>query len=232
MARPAIDPLFRSVGISYGPRAIGLVLTGLLNDGASGLADLKRCGGTTVVQNPSDAEAPDMPLGALQASEVDYRAPLSDLAALLTRLAGEKAGPAVDIPAGIRSEVEIALGRRSDSEIVAAFADPVAMTCPACGGSLSQVKRTPLRFRCQVGHGFTAEALAAKTGGALDDAIRVALRIVEERAVLTEKMAEEARRGGHAAAARSYERRLRESHSYAAVLRQALAEMDAADWTD
>src|SRR5206468_4016237 len=62
MTRPAIDPLFRSVGESYGPRAIGLVLTGKLNDGASGLADLKRCGGITVVQSPTEAEAPDMPI--------------------------------------------------------------------------------------------------------------------------------------------------------------------------
>lgn len=69
MARPAIDPLFRSVGVEYGSRAIGLVLTGLLDDGAAGLSDLKRCGGLTMVQNPGDAAAPDMPLAALRSSE-------------------------------------------------------------------------------------------------------------------------------------------------------------------
>jgi two-component system, chemotaxis family, protein-glutamate methylesterase/glutaminase len=71
MARPATDPLLRSVGVSYGERAIGVVLSGRLNDGAAGLADLKRCGGVTVVQNPSDAEARDMPLAALHAGDVD-----------------------------------------------------------------------------------------------------------------------------------------------------------------
>lgn len=228
MTRPSIDPLFRSVGICYGPRAIGVVLTGMLNDGASGLADLKRCGGTTVVQNPADALAPDMPWGALRASDVDYRAPLSDMAALLARLSRETAGPEVDIPDDIRCEVEIALGRRSDSGIVGSFADPVPLSCPSCGGVMSEVRRgPPLRFRCQVGHSYTAEALAVKNEGALDEAVRVALRIIEERAVLTAKMAEDARRSGHAAAARSYERRLKESHAYADMLRQAIAEMDA-----
>jgi two-component system chemotaxis response regulator CheB len=75
MARPAIDPLFRSVGISWGGRAIGVVLSGWLNDGAAGLADLKRCGGLTVVQNPWDAEARAMPLAALHTADVDYRVP-------------------------------------------------------------------------------------------------------------------------------------------------------------
>jgi two-component system chemotaxis response regulator CheB len=223
MARPAIDPLFRSVGMSFGPRAIAVVLTGLLNDGASGLADVKRCGGVTVVQNPADSLAPSMPWGALRASDVDYRAPLSDMAPLLIKLAGEEAGPAVNTPADIVSEVEIALGRRSDSEVLAKFADPVALSCPACGGVLSEIQRwPPLRFRCQVGHAYTVEALATEKEGAVDEAIRVALRIMEERAVVTQKLADDARRSGRNAAAASYELRVGESRSYAATLRQAV----------
>jgi two-component system chemotaxis response regulator CheB len=223
MARPAIDPLFRSVAISFGPRAIAVVLTGMLNDGASGLADVKRCGGVTVVQNPADALAADMPMGALRGSDVDYRAPLSEMAALLIKLVGEEAGPAVDIPGNIASEVEIALGRRSDSEVLAKFSDPVGLSCPACGGVLSQIRRwPPLRFRCQVGHSYTAEALETEKEGTVDAAIRVALRIVEERAVLTQKMADDARQAGRVAAAASYEKRLNESRAYAATLRQAI----------
>jgi two-component system chemotaxis response regulator CheB len=223
MARPAIDPLFRSVAMSFGPRAIAVVLTGMLNDGASGLADVKRCGGVTVVQNPGDALAADMPMGALRASDVDYRAPLSDMAALLIKLVGEEAGPAVDIPQDIVSEVEIALGRRSDSEVLAKFSDPVGLSCPACGGVLSQIKRwPPLRFRCQVGHSYTAEALETEKETTVDEAIRVALRIVEERAVLTQKMADDARQAGRESAAASYEKRMDESRAYAATLRQAI----------
>ena len=225
LARPAIDPLFRSVAISFGPRVIAVVLTGMLNDGASGLADVKRCGGITVVQNPADALAADMPWGALRATDVDYRAPLSDMAALLSKLTGEAAGPPVEIPQDIRTEVEIALGRRSDSEVLAKFSHPVALSCPACGGVMSQIeRRPPLRFRCQVGHSYTAEALAAEKEGTVDEAVRVALRIMEERAVLTGKMADDARRSGRDAAANSYEQRVMESRAYADTLRRAIVE--------
>jgi two-component system chemotaxis response regulator CheB len=223
LTRPAIDPLFRSVAISFGPRAVAVVLTGLLNDGAAGLADVKRCGGVTVVQNPADALAPDMPLGALRASDVDYRASLADIVPLLVKLAGEEAGPPVPVPPDIRAEVEIALGRPADTDLVAQFADPVALSCPACGGVLSQIKRwPPLRFRCQVGHSYTAEALATEKEGTIDEALRVALRIVEERALLTEKMADDARRSGRDAAAESYDRRVSESRAYADILRRAV----------
>lgn len=223
MTRPAIDPLFRSVAMSFGPRTIAVVLTGMLNDGASGLADVKRCGGITVVQNPLDAVAAEMPRGALRESDVDYRAPLSDIAALLIKLAGEEAGPAVVVPEDIRSEVEIALGRRSDSEILAKFSDTVPMSCPACGGVLSQIRRgPPLRFRCQVGHAYTADALSTEKEGSVDEAIRVALRIMEERAIITQKLADAARRSGRDAAAVSYEQRVSESRAYAATLRQVI----------
>jgi two-component system chemotaxis response regulator CheB len=167
---------------------------------------------------------PDMPLGALQASDVDYRAPICEMPALIVELAAEEAGPSVEIPADIKLEVEIALGRRIDSDILAKFAKPVPLSCPACGGVLSEVDRwPPLRFRCQVGHSYTADSLATQTEGSVDEALRVALRIMEERAVLVAKMAREARRTGREAAAASYEKRLNESQNYAEILRSAVA---------
>jgi two-component system chemotaxis response regulator CheB len=222
MARPALDPLFRSIALSYGPRAIGVVLTGLLNDGAAGLADLKRCGGITLVQSPADAEAPDMPLGALRASDVDYRAPIAQLAKILIKLTSEEAGPAPVVPHDIKLEVEIAAGRNVNSRELLKIAEPVTLPCPTCGGVLSQIRREPLRFRCQVGHSFTAEALAGQTDNAVEEALRVALRITEERAVLTEKMAEDAHRSGRYAAARANEARARESRHYAEILQRAI----------
>ncbi|WP_181161131.1 chemotaxis protein CheB [Labrys okinawensis] len=229
MARPAIDPLFRSAAVGFGSRMIAVVLTGLLNDGAAGLADVKRCGGTTVVQNPADAEAPDMPMSALRASDVDYRSSLSDLAALLVKLSREQAGPRMEIPSEIRTEVEIALGNSASSDVVAGIADPVPLSCPACGGVLSQVRRGPLRFRCQVGHAYTADILADQQEDAVDEALRVALRIMEERAIVTQKLAEEARMAGRTAAAASYGDRLRESRGYADTLRRAIERATSAD---
>lgn len=221
MSRPAIDPLFRSVGISAGPRAVGILLSGMLNDGASGLADLKRCGGVTVVQNPLDAVESEMPRTALLASDVDYRAPASDLADLISRLMQEEPGPDLSPPASVALEVAIAMGRPSDSSVIGEIADPVPLACPGCGGTLSQIRRSPLRFRCQVGHGFTAEALAHEQEGSVDEAFRIALRVIAERAVLMEKMALDALQAGRTAAAATFEDRAREYRGSAAILMDA-----------
>src|SRR5262249_7094153 len=158
LARPAIDPLLRSVGLSHGSGAVGVILTGMLNDGAAGLADLKRCGGVTIVQNPIEAWEREMPLAALRASDIDYQAPIGELGALLKRLASEPCGLSPSPPEDLRLEVEIALGRPVGSVDTTQIAHPVALSCPACGGVLSQMNRSPpLRFRCQVGHAYTAE---------------------------------------------------------------------------
>lgn len=223
MARPAIDPLFRSVAVNYGARAVALVLTGLLDDGAAGLADIKRCGGLAVVQNPGTATAPDMPLEALRSTDLDYRADLEDLPALLRRLVEQPAGLSPTVPAEIRLEVEIAQGRTAVPDKVGAIAEPVPLSCPACGGVLSQVTRPPLRFRCQVGHGYSAESLAAASEGSTDEALRVALRIMEERMVLTQKIADEARHAGRNAAATLNERRAEECRRHAEILYRALS---------
>ena len=223
MSRPAIDPLLRSVGACFGPRAIGVILTGMLNDGASGLADLKRCGGLTVVQSPRDAAASDMPWEALRATQVDYRAPLSGLPGLLAELSAQEAGAPIDVPADIAEEVEIALGTARTAILPDGLSDVTALTCPACGGVLSQIRREPpLRYRCQVGHAYTAEALVSQQESAVDEAIRLALRVVEERVTLTEAMRDDAHRAGRRAAASSYDERLAESRAHADVLQQAI----------
>lgn len=222
-ARPAIDPLFRSVAATFGPSGVGVILTGLLNDGAAGLSAIKRCGGTAIVQDPADAAASQMPREALLATHVDHKVSVEKIAGLLVELAGQEAGPPSIAPADISSELSIARNERTDSDVLAGFADPVALSCPACGGVLSQVREAmPLRFRCQVGHAFTAEALAEESDSTVDEAVRVALRIMEERSVLTRKMADDARRSGRPAAAEVYENRLAESRAHAATLRRAL----------
>jgi two-component system, chemotaxis family, protein-glutamate methylesterase/glutaminase len=221
MTRPAIDPLFRSAALAYGPRAVGVVLSGLLNDGASGLSAIKACGGTAVVQHPLDAHADQMPLAALEAVNVDNVAPAHQIGSLLAELAASDAGEAVPPPDNLALEVEIAGGARLGSEALHKIADPSALSCPDCAGVLSEVRgEHPLRFRCQIGHAMTADVLAARTDE-VEEAMRIALRIMEERLTLVARMAEEARSTGRNAVAELYEAREAEYTRYAAVLRDA-----------
>jgi two-component system chemotaxis response regulator CheB len=225
LARPAIDPLLRSIAASYGARAIGVVLSGTLNDGAAGLADLKRCGGVTVVQNPSEAVASDMPLGALSASDIDYRAPAAELGPLMDKLTAEEVKHSPVVPKTIGLEVDIALGRPCFTSVLEQIADPAPLTCPACNGVLSEIREgPPLRYRCQVGHAYTADALVHEQQGGLDEAIRVALRIVEERAVIMDRMAADAQRGGRTRSHAGFEAKASEFRRYADVLRLAALE--------
>ena len=92
--RPAINPLFRSAAAHWGPRVIGVVLTGYLNDGTEGLQAIKAAGGTTVVEDPAGAYEPSMPLSALRNVEVDHCLPVCDIGVLLARLVAQRAAAA------------------------------------------------------------------------------------------------------------------------------------------
>ena len=221
MARPSIDPMFRSAALSYGPRAVGVVLTGMLNDGASGLNAIKLAGGTTVVQHPLDAEADQMPLAALETADVDHVSSAADMAGLLTRVAGSDAGPAVEPSEALTLEVEIAAGARLGSDSLRRIADPSALSCPECSGVLSEVRdHRPLRYRCQIGHASTAEVLASRADQ-VNEAVRIAMRIMEERVTLVERMARDARDTARPAVAELYDARAAEYRRYAQTLREA-----------
>ena len=223
LARPAIDPLFRSAAAAYGPRVIGVVLSGLLSDGASGLEAIKRCGGLAVVQDPEDAIADEMPRSALRATRVDLTVPAARLGDVLSDLVREPAGWPVPVPPDIRLEVDIAAGERADSQIIGRIADPAALTCPNCMGVLSRIRQPkPLRFRCQVGHAYTADAVAQEQEGTVDEALRIALRVIEERAELVSKMAEDGRNSDRTYLADTYAERAAEFRRYADVLRKAV----------
>jgi two-component system chemotaxis response regulator CheB len=223
MVRPAIDPLFRSAALQYGPRVIGVVLSGFLSDGAAGLNAIKRCGGVAMVQDPSDAIVDEMPLRALETTTVDLCVPGAKIGDVLSDLCREPAGLTLPVPPEIRLEVEIAAGERIGSNSLSGIADPAALTCPACGGVLSALKiGHPLRFRCQVGHAYTADALTSVQEGRVDEALRVALRIIEERAELVQRMAQDGKHRGRAAVAKMYESRAAEYREYADLIRRVM----------
>jgi two-component system chemotaxis response regulator CheB len=224
MTRPAIDPLFRSAALSYGSRAVGVILSGLLNDGASGLRAIKACGGTAIVQHPLDAAEDQMPLAAIETGDVDEVAPASDLGALIDRISRSSAPQSIEPPAGLELEVEIAGGLRLGSDALSEIADPSALSCPDCHGVLSEIRdEKPLRYRCQIGHAFTAEVVASRSHE-VEEAMRIALRVMEERVTLVTRMAQDARQTGRNAVAELYEARALEYGRYASVLREAAIE--------
>ena len=221
MSRPAIDPLFRSAALAYGPRAVGVLLSGFLNDGASGLTAIKQCGGTVVVQHPLDAHADEMPLAALEAVTPDEIAPAKEIGRILSEFVKSDAGKPGDCPDNILLEVEIAAGARLGSAALDKIADPSALSCPDCQGVLSEVRNEqPLRFRCQIGHAYTAEVLAGRSAE-VGEAVRIALRIMEERVTLVRRMAEDARSTGRKVVAELYDARSVEYGRYATILREA-----------
>ncbi|HWK65049.1 MAG TPA: chemotaxis protein CheB [Rhizobiaceae bacterium] len=227
--RPAIDPLFRSAAAARGPRAIGVLLSGKLDDGASGLEAIKLCGGIALVQSPHDAQVSEMPLAALEATSVDLSADALAIAHAVKRYVREEAPPPVKVPDGILLEIDIAAGGPATGGKVEKLARPSTITCPDCGGVLSEVTGSrPLRFRCQVGHSYTAKKVLQQQEDQVDEAMRVALRIIEERANLVERMGREAAEVGRSGMAELYADRAAEYRGYGNAIRHAiLASMKA-----
>jgi two-component system, chemotaxis family, protein-glutamate methylesterase/glutaminase len=202
--RPAIDSLFRSAAVTYRSRVIGVVLSGLLDDGSSGLTAIKTCGGICIVQDPDDAIWPEMPRNALTHNNIDHCVPAVELPSLLSRLVREPPGLTRPIPDHLILEADIA-----SQEISSAVREPIQLgrpshlSCPQCGGVLNEVlDEGSTRFRCQIGHAFSAEALSAAQDDELERAMESALRMHRERVVLFRRMQEksEAQAMPHAAA--------------------------------
>jgi two-component system chemotaxis response regulator CheB len=224
MSRPAIDPLFRSAALSFGPRAVGVVLSGMMNDGASGLHAISDTGGITVVQHPLDAEVADMPTAAMATVAVDHVVRSDQIGVLLGELARLPAGLPKPTDLNLELEVKIALGSRVGSDKLSQIADPSMFSCPHCHGVLSHVKdKGPLRFRCQIGHGFTAENLLVAQEDEVHEALAVAMRVMEERLGIVERMAEDARAQRREALAEVYDARAAEYRHYAETLRRAVS---------
>jgi two-component system chemotaxis response regulator CheB len=234
--RPAIDVLFRSAAREYGPRAVGVVLTGTLDDGAAGLASIRRRGGVAVVQDPDDAEFPDMPRAALALAGADHVLPATELPALLARLVREDVE---EVPMKRRGRG--GNGRGGEGRQVAGERAPIAagdgptngrpsgFSCPECGGVLWEIMdASPERVECRVGHSYSLESLLADEGAAVEDALWSALRALEEQASLARRLEARAReRGQRQSEARFGEQRAA-AEARSAVLRTALEQAERA----
>jgi two-component system chemotaxis response regulator CheB len=187
--RPAIDPLFRSAAVAYGPRVIGVVLTGMLDDGTVGLAAIKTCGGVTVVQDPKDAAYPEMPQSALNNLDVDHCAPIEAMGGLLVSLTRERRGKKRPVPADILTEARIAERVLSDVAQVNGLGAQVPYNCPNCAGVLWEMDASKGRYRCHTGHSFTASALLTAQSEKIEETLWTSLRMFEEQKNLLNNMA-------------------------------------------
>ncbi|BDV36051.1 protein-glutamate methylesterase (plasmid) [Methylocystis iwaonis] len=197
LARPAIDPLFRSAALVFGPRLIGVVLTGYLDDGTAGLQAIKLCGGAAIVQDPKEALAPGMPSSALKNVHVDYCLPLVEIGPQLVRMIAEPARPQVDKPRDLAAELAIFAGGAGSIETLKQIGEPTALTCPECHGALTLLQgERPARFRCHTGHAFTEQALLAGLAENTETAFWSAMRCLQEEAILKRHMAAHSIIGG------------------------------------
>lgn len=221
--RPSVDPLFRSAARFYGPRVIGVILSGTLDDGTSGLLTVKRRGGLAVVQDPEEALFAGMPRSAVENVAVDWVVPLADVGPTLARLARESApGSAEAASAELEAEVDIAEMDMGAIEAPRAGA-PSGFTCPDCHGALWEVQEGDLtRFRCRVGHAYSPDSLLAEQSEALEEALWIAMRALEESAALADRMAERAQERGHALAATRFGEQAQDARQRAAIIRRAL----------
>jgi two-component system, chemotaxis family, protein-glutamate methylesterase/glutaminase len=188
--RPAINALFRSAAVNFGPHAVGVLLSGVLDDGILGCQAIQSRGGAVVVQHPEDALFPTMPLNALRAGVVDHQVAASQIGPLLKQL-GDREIEEREMEPDKTMEIEnrIAMGKRFDASFDSDRLGPHSgYTCPDCNGSLVVIEENS--YRCRVGHAWTTDSLLEARDDEIEGALWIALRSLQEKAKLSRKMAD------------------------------------------
>ncbi|WP_205875251.1 chemotaxis protein CheB [Mycobacterium camsae] len=217
--RPAINALFRSAALVFGPRAIGVLLSGVLDDGVQGLETIRARGGVTIGQTPDDALFPAMPTNAAAAGILDYQVSAAGVGPLLKELARREItsrGAAPDET--LELENRIAMAPQFATEFDTERLGPASgYTCPDCNGSLTALGHN--NFRCRVGHAWSPESLLTARDDEFEAALWVALRSLREKAGLARKLAD---RTGHGLMAERYRHNAEEAERSLAVLSERL----------
>lgn len=216
--RPAIDPLFRTAARTCGPSVVGVILTGLLDDGTPGMAAIKQRGGITIAQDPDDALFADMPRNAIQNVDVDYILPLSRIGPKLAEIAG------CEVP-DWESEFTIDPTEMTLQELqsLESRGRPSAFVCPECHGTLFELTEDGIfHYRCRVGHSYLPETLASQQEGGIEAALWTALRALKEHNSLLARMVVRMEQRGVPKAAETYRQRLAEGDARIALLANVL----------
>ncbi len=199
-ARPSVDVLFRSAAYEYGPRVIGIVMSGNLDDGTAGLWAIKDRGGIAIIQSPEEAPYASMPANALRHVQVDYTLRVDDMGKVLESLTTEEVGAMEEKTEG-REKMQMELGiATADSSKIREFKQlgpPVNYTCPECHGSMVRINEgSNQRYRCHTGHAFGDASLNLEQTEAVESALWQALAKMEERELLLRDQAKRSRDTG------------------------------------
>lgn len=222
--RPSVDPLFRSAALAAGRNAIGVILSGTMDDGTSGLIAVKQCGGIAVVQEPSDALYPGMPQSAIENADVDHIVPVAEMAKLLQRLVREpRPARTAAAPPNLRLEVNVA---KLDHDALHADerpGQPSPYSCPDCGGVLWEIDDGEyVRFRCRVGHAFSPESMLGAQDELLEEALWSAVKTLEESARLSHRLAASERQRGNQWLVKRFEEKEKEARDQVEAIRRYL----------
>ncbi|MBE9463286.1 chemotaxis protein CheB [Dyadobacter subterraneus] len=187
--RPSIDVLFRSAAVNYTSHAVGIILSGMLDDGTSGMWAIKRSGGVCIVQDPNQAEYPDMPLSVINNMDVDHVCELGSIGTFLTQIADLERTSQISAPEDVVLESQSAEKTAVGIDVVEEIADKSVFACPDCGGNLWSIKGDIInRYRCHIGHSYTEGDLVVKQAETASATLWVALRMMEERKHLLRKL--------------------------------------------
>lgn len=226
--RPSIDALFRSAAYNFGERVIGIVLSGLLDDGTSGLWNIKRLGGTTIVQDPEEAIHDSMPRNAMQQVSVDYVEKIENLPTLLEMLISKKVTAASPKKNGqhttlLKKEVLIAAQDNALEMDILKMGTLSPFTCPECHGTLVSIKEGGYsRYRCHTGHAFSSTALLAEVTKTMEESFWNTLRGLEETIMLLEAKSKEYKEAGNRKAASQFSKKAEQVRVQSHALRQLI----------
>lgn len=226
--RPSVDALFRSAALIYRSRVIGVVLSGLLDDGTSGMWNIKRCGGIAIVQDTEEAMHPSMPQNVMQYVDVDYVSSASEMGTLLIELIAQKASKKPDLSIEdmqlLKMEVFKAATRDNAFEIgILEMGELTTFTCPECHGALVSITEGQMiRFRCHTGHAYTTSTLLASVTSSVEEKLWEAMRALEETNMLLDKIANHYSTIGNATAAKKFKEKADEIKERARVVHDSV----------
>ena len=231
--RPSIDALFRSAAYLYESRVIGVILSGALDDGSSGLWSIKRLGGIAIVQEPAEAAFPEMPLNAMQYVDADHVLPVSDMGRLLKKLTAENASSAGKKMSQqekklLQMEVTIAANDNAFELGILKQGELTPFTCPECHGVLVKlIKGNMMEFRCHTGHSFTASALLAGITEVTEETLTQSMRSAEESTMLMETIGKHFNKSGENKIGDIFLRKAKASAKKARVIHKLILEEES-----